>query len=311
MWTDIVDENMSFIIPDSLLIHLESWISSAGGREVSGVGVMEPDPKAQTFRLKKCWLMAAGSVAYTEIPGERMAKLIQEGVRPDQLKVWWHRHPVGNGIPGAHNWSGRDDQTIREEPFGIDPSMVGWLLSIVRTPRGWVARYDNHERKETTHMKVTSKVSLKQHEAAAAVIEHQIRAEVQASLAKQRPKQRVALPRKRGYKYPPAKSSSTWADSPRRVDPDNLEKILGGEFQDKIDQVGWDPETYAEVAKKLEYEHPEFVAFDFGVTIAEMKTVGLLDDERTAEVLRRIQERVDAGDREYIALIGQWDLVDL
>lgn len=52
------------------------------------------------------------------------------------------RHPVGDGNPGPHNWSGRDERTATQEPLGGVPQLVQWSCSIVLTPKGWVGRVD-------------------------------------------------------------------------------------------------------------------------------------------------------------------------
>ncbi len=66
------------------------------------------------------------------------------------------RHPLGNGIPGHHNWSGTDENTARNEPLGSTPEWVKWSISIVRTPHGWVGRYDTYGAKgATVHIEVT------------------------------------------------------------------------------------------------------------------------------------------------------------
>lgn len=335
-WTDIVNDELTFIIPDGMLIHLETWISSAAGREVSGVGIMEKDSEAKTFTLKKCWLMAAGSVAYTEIPGAKMVKLIKEGVRPDQLKVWWHRHPVGNGIPGPHNWSGTDNNTIRNEPFGIDPSMVKWLLSIVRTPRGWVARYDSHETKKTIHMSVNTRISPKEHAATANLIEQHAQAEMQANMS-QNSGQQVSLPRKRKHQYFKPRPESDDSDRPKfggwgeedqaETDDGYVFKQLGlkkgmpeknispvpipGGVENMLKQVGWSRKTYLAVAADLRYEQPEFVAFDHKVTLVAIRRLNLITQTELAQVHQRIQEKVDGEHPEYLALIRNWDLGDL
>jgi len=322
-WTSSTDEEMTFVIPDGLLIHLETWISSAGGREVSGVATMNVNAEAKTFTMSKCWLMAAGSVAYTEIPAERMQNLIKEGVRPDQIKVWWHRHPVGNGIPGGHNWSGRDNQTIRDEPFGIEPEMVGWLLSIVRTPRGWVARYDNHLRKETTHMPVTTRISPKAHEAAYKLIERheQAEAKIQQSKASSSTPGRVHpvnqphYPHQRGYKYPLPKTGSNNKQKIKQLELDGgfgTEGLrdTGAPIAERLHEVNWDRDTFIEVQKRMKYELPEFVAFENAVTIKEMFIVGLLDRKAVEEITTRIQRGVDKNAPDYIALVANWDMVD-
>ena len=316
-WEDIVDKELTFIIPDGLLIHLETWISSAAGREVSGVGIMEKDPEAKTFTLRKCWLMAAGSVAYTEIPGAKMMKLIKEGVRPDQLKVWWHRHPVGNGIPGPHNWSGTDNNTIRNEPFGIDPSMVKWLLSIVRTPRGWVARYDSHEAKKTIHMSVNTRISPKEYEATASLVEQHSQAEMKANMS-QNSGQQVSLPRKRKHKYFKPQSESNDGDVFKQlglekgIPEQNVSPVpIPGGIENMLKVTGWSRKKFLAVSADLKYERAEFVAFDHEVTLADMRKLQLMTQEELEQILLRIQEGVDGEHPEYLALIQNWDLVDM
>jgi hypothetical protein len=70
------------------------------------------------------------------------------------MKLWHHRHPVGNGIPGEHNWSATDRHTILHEPLGGIPQLVRWSASIVRTPLGWVGRIDNYINHTVVHVNV-------------------------------------------------------------------------------------------------------------------------------------------------------------
>jgi len=313
-WTSVTDEEMTFVIPEGLLLHLETWISSAGGREVSGVATMLANPEKKTFTMLRCWLMAAGSVAYTEIPAERMQHLIKEGVRPDQIKVWWHRHPVGDGIPGGQNWSGRDNQTIREEPFGIDPAMVGWLISIVRTPRGWVARYDNHIRKQTTHMSVTTKISPEQHQAAAKLIDRHAQAEAKVTQSKAATSNRVYpvhQPRP-GFKYTLPKLNKQKIeelDLQGGFGTDGLHDT-GAPLVQRLQEARWDRDTFIDVQKAMRHDLPEFVAYENAVTIKEMFIVGLLDRQEVEECALRVQHGVDRGQTEYLSLVANWDLVD-
>ncbi|MGD0002834.1 MAG: hypothetical protein ABSE06_01250 [Anaerolineaceae bacterium] len=98
-------------------------------------------------------LLHVGSPGYTEIPPQKVLALLD---RPDakNMKVWLHRHPVGNGIPGPHNWSGTDEHTCTKEPLGGVPEMVKWSVAVVITPRGWVGRIDNHLTHKTLHLPV-------------------------------------------------------------------------------------------------------------------------------------------------------------
>ncbi len=317
-WKDIVSEDIKFVIPKGLLIHLETWISSAGGREVSGVGIMEADSEKKTFTLKKCWLMAAGSTVYTEIPAARMANLVKDGINPSDIKVWWHRHPVGNGIPGSHNWSGTDNNTIRNEPFGIDPEMVQWLVSIVRTPRGWVGRYDNHLKKETTHMEVQTVIKQSEYNSARTLIEK--------SSAIQEPKTYKTWDESRPPSFAPTRrswdnklnSQQAAKDAYREHAKKRIKQLgLQGSFgsgdspiENQLKKAGWDRQTYEDVSSQLAYELPEFVAFDNAVTLREIHAVGLLNSEELNLVLNRIQERVDKNDAVYLKMIANWELAD-
>jgi hypothetical protein len=47
------------------------------------------------------------------------------------------KHPITG-------WSSRDLQTILKEPLGSTPENVGWSVSIVITPVGWIGRIDNY-----------------------------------------------------------------------------------------------------------------------------------------------------------------------
>ena len=69
---------------------------------------------------------------------------------------------MGNGIPGAHNWSGTDKQTAEREPFASPPEMVHWSVSIVLTPRGWVGRLDNYDKQITAHLEVVQPTSFQE-----------------------------------------------------------------------------------------------------------------------------------------------------
>lgn len=154
---------MKIVIPDEILLRMETWCASAGGREVSGLGTIEV--KDDNIHVTGAYLLDMGSEALTEIPPERIAALYQEGVKPAELKLWWHRHPVGNGRPGAHNWSGTDEGTIHDTPLGSSPDLVKWSVSIVRTPLGWVGRVDHYGKQKTNHLEVIQPFLPQAHEA--------------------------------------------------------------------------------------------------------------------------------------------------
>lgn len=150
---------MSIIkLSPEVALKLETTTTQMRGKEFSGIGFVAF--KDGDFNVYDVLVISAGSEAYTEIPS---AKLLPIMARPDypNMKLWFHRHGVGNGVPGSHNWSGTDSHTAREEPLGCPVGMahlVKWSISIVRTPFGWVGRYDKYtkgEEAKTTHMRVT------------------------------------------------------------------------------------------------------------------------------------------------------------
>lgn len=320
-WRSMVSHETKLLIPDRVLLHLESWVASAGNREVSGVGILDREPEKKRFVLKKVWLLAAGSQSYTEIPGATMAKLVSEGVKPSEIKAWWHRHPMGDGKPGSHNWSGTDVNTIRKEPFGIEPDMVGWLISVVRTPRGWVARFDNHKEKYTIHMPVKTSVNGKSMNAVAHMI---------GQLEEQENKVAMAA----AARITKAKGKPSWEEDwymdatgdaakphPSRQNPgfwDRLQEKFPGRFGlegESLDaglvEVHWDKKTYKAVESDLQRELPEFVAHQNQVTLAEMYKIGLITREQAQDTHKRIQEGVDSDDYTYVKLVSNWDLEDL
>lgn len=125
----------------------------AGENEFSGVGFCKRTKDAlEVYDLR---VLHYGSYASTTITPEALAEVLSEpGVVQDDLRVWIHKHPLGNGKPGKDNWSSTDDQTILNSPLGGIPELVGWSASVVLTPRGPVGRIDNHLAKRTQHVPV-------------------------------------------------------------------------------------------------------------------------------------------------------------
>lgn len=103
----------------------------------------KPDEQALNleFYIDDVWLLDKGTFSETNISprvaAEFMQDRIQDGIPLQDIKLWWHRHPV-NG------WSGTDETAIRSTPLGntIDPKGVGWMIAIVWTPKGWIGRFD-------------------------------------------------------------------------------------------------------------------------------------------------------------------------
>ena len=157
-------------IPTELMAKLESWCATARGREVSGLGTIKVEDG--NFIVTDVFLLDAGSEVLTNIPPERIAELYSTGVDPSTLKLWWHRHPVGNGVPGQQNWSGIDEDTIQNRPLGSPPEQVKWSVSMVRTPYGWVGRVDHYIKKKTVHLEVKQPLTVEGHDKIYTYLQH-------------------------------------------------------------------------------------------------------------------------------------------
>jgi hypothetical protein len=142
---------------------LETITVQTRGMEFSGFGFVEPHKDTNTFYVYEFVLIDVGTSGWTEMDTSKYVHLLN---RPDadNMKLWIHRHPVGNGIPGSHNWSGTDNNTCRFEPLGVPHGMqdsVRWALAAVRTPLGWVGRYDTFGKAgKTFHIPVVPSVAL-------------------------------------------------------------------------------------------------------------------------------------------------------
>lgn len=145
---------MKIIVEEHVALDLERAVA-ATRNEFSGYGFCRK--RGNDLVMYDAEILAGGTYGYTEIPVEETMRISK---RPDaeNMKIWLHRHPVGNGVPGPHNWSGTDNRTILEEPLGGIPELIGWSASIVRTPKGWVGRIDNHHTGFTVHVPVESEL---------------------------------------------------------------------------------------------------------------------------------------------------------
>lgn len=134
-----------------IALRLETAVTETRGLEFSGLGFIKQEKGG--LCIYDAVVLNVGSEGYTEIdPKKIMPLLDREDAK--NIKCWFHRHPIGNGIPGKNNWSAMDEATIQEAPLGGIPQIVGWSVSIVRTPRGWVGRVDNHIERTTVHVPV-------------------------------------------------------------------------------------------------------------------------------------------------------------
>ena len=148
---------MKIVLRPEVAMILEATVGLAGNQEFSGFGFANSiDGYIDVYDFI---LLDVGSMGFTEIKTEDVVRLSE---RPDaaNIKVWVHKHMVGDGVPGPQNWSGTDNQTIAEDPLGGIPQLVGWSASIVRTPKGWVGRVDNHITKKTVHVEVLPAIPL-------------------------------------------------------------------------------------------------------------------------------------------------------
>ena len=148
---------MKIRLKPNVFVRLEAATVLTGGLEFSGFGFVEikKEEGETIFEVYDVVVLDVGSQAFTEIDGTKILPLLD---RPDakKMKLWFHRHPLGNDTPGRHNWSGTDEHTATKEPLGGVPEMVKWALSIVRTPKTWVGRIDRFDNgtTKTVHLPV-------------------------------------------------------------------------------------------------------------------------------------------------------------
>lgn len=123
--------------------------------EVSGLGFVRHGKVRDGYRfLVYDWtFLDVGTYDFTVISSEQVLGL-RDHPQVNDLRIWLHSHPVGNGIPGLHNWSQTDQDTIMTHPLGGPPELIKWSLSAVRTPKGWAGRLDNYVRGITDHLEV-------------------------------------------------------------------------------------------------------------------------------------------------------------
>ena len=126
---------MKIELSDTVALKLMTFGNITEGLEFSGFGFVEV--KEDTIYVYDVVVLDIGSEVWTEIDPKTLISLME---RPDarNMKLWIHRHPLGDGVPGKHNWSGTDNTTISTAPLGGHPEMVKWSCSMVLTPRGWV-----------------------------------------------------------------------------------------------------------------------------------------------------------------------------
>lgn len=273
---------MNIIIPDSLLLKLETWCTTAWSKEVSGLGTIEI--KDGDVHVTGVYALDMGSEGLTDIPPERIVALLGTGVNPAQLKLWWHRHPIGNGIPGQHNWSQTDEDTIQQAPLGSSPELVKWSVSIVRTPFGWVGRVDHYAKAQTQHMDVTQPLSAEEH----------------AKLRALQSQGRIPTMRRRQYK-PVSKQE-------KESIVDGVCKFLGAKIHRggqknwqyrKMAEAGLTQEALDEMVELLVDVPPEEISELYNVTLYDMRALGLITwDEMEEAMIDRYNKQYDQGHKQ-------------
>ena len=185
---------MRLTLSPLVAIELETIANQTRGHEFSGIGKLSKNGNGMV--VEDVVLLDVGSKGLTEINANDLYEVSQmEG----DWRVWFHRHPVGNGKPGKHNWSFTDETTIQTSPLGGIPQAIKWSVSIVRTPHGWVGRVDNHISGKTVHLPVEGQGPERVFKRAEKLLkEHEVREYKQrARLPKFRHKKEKQKPRKR------------------------------------------------------------------------------------------------------------------
>ena len=135
---------MNIFISPEIFLRLCVIEDIAGDREFSGYGFVNVENRDgdKAFTVYDIELLDIGSPGFTEFSSAKILKILDRE-DANRMKLWFHRHPFGNGVPGPHNWSETDNSTCTNEPLGCpDPDKVGWALAMVLTPKGWVGRID-------------------------------------------------------------------------------------------------------------------------------------------------------------------------
>ena len=267
---------VKIFLSETELLKLETWCASSNGREVSGVGTVEY--KDGKFLVTKVWLLSGGSSVYTQIEPKDLVAIFQEGVDPSKIKLWWHRHPVGDGRPGPQNWSGTDENTIQNEPLGSSPSLVQWSLSIVRTPAGWVGRIDDYRKDHTLHCGVSQPFS-----------PEEFSLDEKTMAATHTPTSELLPPRKRDAGF--GKSVGRWLAKIKRPGKNDRDGFKQKSHLDYLREIGMDNDVFREIGYSIwqDNELPEDIAEDYGYDIFTLRELNLITDEEVNYALDRIE----------------------
>jgi len=149
---------MNITMTPDVFLRLSLVQTIVGKREYSGYGfvTVEKDGDETYFKVYDVVLLDVGSTGWTEFDSQAILKVLDRDDSAN-MKLWIHAHPLGDGKPGPHNWSGTDNDTCLNEPLGCpDPDKAKWALAVVLTPGGWVGRLDQFKdgKNKTTHLPV-------------------------------------------------------------------------------------------------------------------------------------------------------------
>lgn len=102
------------------------------GAEISGLGLVqdwEGDLLVHDFMLFKQEVTAGDTELDPAELAAWLSDMLTTGLDPELVRLWWHKHPI-------QGWSTIDDANIERM------NNENWLLSLVHTPQGLLARLD-------------------------------------------------------------------------------------------------------------------------------------------------------------------------
>jgi hypothetical protein len=282
-----IDEEVRIIIPMVELMKLETWCASAGGKEVSGVGTLKFEKGK--FYVNEVFLCAGGSEVYTQIEPEHIMEVVKQGVDPSAIKLWWHRHPMGNGLPGPQCWSGTDQNTITTAPLGSSPDMVEWSVSIVRTPYGWVGRMDDYRKKHTLHTNVAQVFTPAEHAHLKKVITARTAHHAGSQQSRGGASDIGTIPDKKPSKvHSYAREVEAWLHGRKR--PGRNPRDTNKYRKKMMRQFDVDDEMYDDMLDQIEAKRlPEHVSEEYGLDVFAFRELGIIDEDQLNSALDRIE----------------------
>jgi hypothetical protein len=240
---------MKIVLQPHVAMALETIKAQTRGKEASGFGWGTFAAKG-VFEVYDYVVLNVGSETYTEIGIEDQLKLMD---REDaaNMRLWWHIHPVGNGVPGPHNWSGTDNNTIMTSPLGGVPELIKWSASIVRTPRGWVGRFDRYvDGAQTVHCVVEPFVPEEVFNVVDKLLERYVKGRAKwLARYSEMPEVRVNHPKVSSHQMPMFEDEDDWQESPEGpidwIAEYPVEEMERAGIRKKVDpyQKVWDEEA--------------------------------------------------------------------